>query len=86
MTGLSQILTAFDVERSQARVADIELGLAAGDAVDQSYWAEKARSRVLALDEDENSFGLLTHETEERTKLKELLAQHARRQPDGGDR
>lgn len=85
MTTATQILVAADAERSAARVADIELGLAAGDAVDQAWWREKARLRVQALDDGEADFGLLSHEIEERDRLKDLLAQHARRQADGGD-
>lgn len=60
-----------DRQRSVARVADITTGI--DHAVDPSYWRFKARIRIAALEEDEDIYGLLPHETEELAQLKDLL-------------
>ncbi len=66
-------LNLVDAERSKARVADIELGL--GDPIDNSYWRDKAETRIRALEEDEPIYGLLPHEVEELAALKRLVGE-----------
>lgn len=65
-------LNAADCVRSQARLADVELGLT--DPVDGQYWRDKAIARVAALDEEEFHFGLAPHEDAERDQLRAMLA------------
>jgi uncharacterized protein YcfL len=68
-------LNAADVERSQARLADISVGLsAAGKPGDRAYWRDKAQRRVAALEEDDADFGLFPHEQAELEQLKAMLA------------
>lgn len=62
----------WDAGRSEARVADIELGLT--DPVDHSYWRHKAELRIAALEEDGDIFGLASHEERELAELKRLIA------------
>lgn len=59
-----------DRERSEARVADIELGLTGPDAV---YWRQRARDRIHALEQDKMDFGLVAHEVVELDKLIALV-------------
>jgi hypothetical protein len=68
-------LNAADAERSKARVADIELGLA--HRIDGTYWRDKAEERVRILKEDGQVYGLLPHEEEEIETLERLLANEA---------
>lgn len=69
-------LNAADVERSNARLADIELGLRAcgGDAW---FWHDKAQRRVEALEDDAAMYGLLPHEEAELERLKAMLAKES---------
>jgi hypothetical protein len=67
-------LNAADAERSKARVADIELGLA-GESIDRWYWRDKLDQRIRLLEEDEPTYGLLPHEIEELAALKALRDQ-----------
>ena len=67
-------LNIADAERSKARVSDIELGLAGGDAW---YWKVRAEARIRALEEDGPVYGLLPHEEEELAALKALLERRA---------
>lgn len=69
-----EALVRSDIERSNARVADIELGLTASDMADRVYWRDRAELRVEALEVDGRSFGLLPHEETELERLKALLA------------
>ena len=64
-------LNAFDVLRSQARLADIEVGLTS-DA--DGYWRGKAEARIAALEGDGDMFGLAPHEEAELEQLKAMLA------------
>jgi uncharacterized protein YcfL len=86
MTGSLAIeaLVRSDIERSHARVADIELGLTARDMGDRVYWRDRAQLRVDALEVDSRSFGLLPHEETELERLKELLAGSDDRNSKGG--
>lgn len=65
-------LNQADAERSQARLADIELGLS--HPLDAPIWRSRARSRVECLEMDANLFGLVPHEERELERLKALLA------------
>jgi hypothetical protein len=62
-----------DCERSNARLADIELGLA-GDPGDRWFWRDKANRRIEALEDDAVSFGLMPHEEAELERLKAMVA------------
>lgn len=63
-------LNAADAARSEARVADIELGLT--HPIDGSYWRGKLEQRIQMLEEDGESFGLVPHEELELSRLKAL--------------
>jgi hypothetical protein len=83
-------LNAADAERSKARLADIELGLAAGDDLNRSYWRDKLDERIRLLEEDEPIYGLLPHEIEELAALKALRGEttdpsHATPSPEAGE-
>jgi hypothetical protein len=69
-------LVRSDIERSRARVAEIELGLSGPDA---DLWREVARRRADALEDDRHLFGLLPHEEQEQEQeqLRALLARTA---------
>jgi hypothetical protein len=65
-------LNAFDCLRSQARIADIQLGLTS--PADCGYWRAKAEARIAALEDDGAWFGHAPHEEAELEQLKGLLA------------
>lgn len=65
----SHPLNAADCERSQARIADIQLGLSTRDP----YWRDKALQRVQFLEEDGAVYGLMPHEEAELEQLKSML-------------
>lgn len=65
-------LNAFDCLRSQARLADIGLGLSS--PADEWFWRDKAQRRIAALEDDGSMFGLAPHEEAELEQLKSLLA------------
>lgn len=64
-------LNAADCERSQARIADIELGLT--HPVDGSWWRDRAQQRIQALEEDAAWLGLMPNEEAELEQLKSIL-------------
>lgn len=66
-------LNAADAARSEARVADIELGLA-GPEEDRWFWREKLARRIKALEEDSEDYGLCPHEERELERLRALKA------------
>jgi hypothetical protein len=49
-------LNAADAARSEARIADIELGLT--DPLDGSYWRDKLEQRIMMLEDDEAASAL----------------------------
>lgn len=64
-------LDASDAARSEARVADIEIGISSsGDA---AYWRSKGLERIRILEEDGPVYGLLPHEEVELATLKRIL-------------
>lgn len=65
-------LNIADAERSAARIADIELGLA--HPSDAWLWRKKAARRIVSLEEDGADYGLLPHEEAELARLKELVS------------
>jgi hypothetical protein len=65
-------LNAADCARSQARIADIQLGLT--DAVDAVLWRSKALRRIAALEDDGEWLGLMPNEEAELEQLKAMLA------------
>jgi hypothetical protein len=76
-------LNASDCERSQARLADIELGLTSSD--DAWFWQDKARRRIRALEEDGADYGLMPNEEAELEQLRSMLANvNAKLDPAGG--
>jgi hypothetical protein len=64
-------LNGADCVRSQARLADIQLGLTS--AGDGWFWRGKAQRRIAALEEDGGAFGLMPHEEAELEQLKAML-------------
>jgi hypothetical protein len=67
-------LNVADAERSKARIADIELGLA--NPEDAIFWRDKAMRRILALEEDAEDFGLCVHEQAELVILRQMVERH----------
>jgi hypothetical protein len=65
-------LNAADVERSNARLADIELGMTS--PTDGDWWRAKARQRIAALEEDGAWLGLMPNEEAELEQLRAMLA------------
>lgn len=63
-------LNVADAARSEARIADIELGLT--DPRDGSYWRDKLEARIMMLEDDDAVFGLVPHETSELERLKAI--------------
>lgn len=64
-------LIAAEVERANARIADIEIGLTSpGDA---DYWRQRGRSRIRILEQDRMDYGLMPHEEDELTRLVKLV-------------
>jgi hypothetical protein len=75
-------LNGADCVRSQARLADIQLGLTSAD--DGWFWQAKAQRRVAALEEDDADFGLMPHEEAELEQLKAMLTDVNQRLANGG--
>lgn len=71
--------------RSQALVADVELGLASTDPDDRAWWRAKAQSRVDALNEVGEWLGRFDFEDAELDRLNQLLAAPHARQQGGGE-
>lgn len=63
-------LNVADAARSEARIADIELGIS--HPIDGSYWRDKLEARILMLEDDEPIYGLVPHETLELARLKAI--------------
>lgn len=69
-------LNAADAARSEARIADIELGLK--HPIDGGYWRDKLAERIRILEEDEPIYGLLPHEESELDRLRAIRKQESR--------
>jgi hypothetical protein len=69
-------LNAADAARSEARIADIELGLS--HPIDGGYWRDKLAERIRILEADEPIYGLLPHEISELERLKSIRDQEGR--------
>ncbi len=58
--------------RSAARLADIGLGLSRD--TDSRYWREHAAMRIVALEDESDSYGLYPYEETELAALRALIA------------
>lgn len=63
-------LNLADEARSEARIADIELGLS--HPIDSGYWRDKLAERIRILEEDGAIYGLMPHEERELERLKAI--------------
>lgn len=72
---MGQSLAKYEIERRDAQLADIELGL---QSTDRLYWRAVARRRIRALQADQMDYGLMPYEVEELELLEQMVGREIR--------